>query len=145
VDITEHSERWVGRTAFDADATRLGKIEAIYHDDVTGQPEWAAVKVGSVERLVPLAGATRHRPIDELDDDDDDDTPEDEREEDLRLAFTTEVVAAAPHFELDDEGHLSAADEQTLYSHYGRPWSAPQSGPLTPRLRRYGRIGDTYA
>ena len=143
MDITEHSERWVGRTAFDADALRLGNIEAIYHDDVSGQPEWAAVEVGKVERLVPLEGATRHRRVDEIDDDDD--TPEDEREEDLRLAFPMDLIAAAPHYDVGDDGHLSAADEQALYRHYGRAWNPSQTGALMPRLRRVGRIGDRYA
>jgi len=136
MDITENSERWVGRTAFDADGFQLGKIDAIYHDDQTGLPEWVAFKSAKHDRLVPLAGATTHRRPDEDYDADDLD-----QAEDLRLAFGAQQIDSAPEFELGDDDHLDAEVEARLYQHFG----VTRTASTVPRLRRYGRIGDSYA
>lgn len=130
MEITENTERWVGRNAFDADGFKLGEIDAIYHDDETGQPEWVAFKSAKRDRLAPLAGATTHRRPDE--------DPGDDDGEDLRLAFGGQQIDSAPDIDLgDDDEHIDAASEQLLYAHYGVPYATS----TTSRLRRYGRIG----
>jgi hypothetical protein len=50
---------WIGRDAYDSHQERIGEIKDIYYDDVTGRPEWVAVKAGMFKgtRLVPIAGA----------------------------------------------------------------------------------------
>jgi stress response protein YsnF len=39
-------QSWQGRTMVDPAGDKLGTIDAIYLDDETGQPEWAAVTSG---------------------------------------------------------------------------------------------------
>ena len=51
---------WEGRTMVDRDGDRIGRIDAIYLDDQTGQPEWALVNTGlfgTKSTFVPLAQA----------------------------------------------------------------------------------------
>jgi sporulation protein YlmC with PRC-barrel domain len=53
---------WRGETVVDRDGDKLGKVEDIYLDRQTDQPEWVAVKtgmIGSKLSFVPLAGAER--------------------------------------------------------------------------------------
>lgn len=45
------------------DGSRLGRVEQVYLDDVTGHPAWATVRIGLLGQrrfVVPLATATRH-------------------------------------------------------------------------------------
>jgi PRC-barrel domain len=80
---------------------KLGKIDAIYLDNATDAPEWAAVKsglVGGHVSLVPLVQASW-----------DGDT--------LTVPVDKQALQAAPHH--DPDAALSAADEDELYRHYG--------------------------
>ena len=43
---TSTYDGWIGRDAYDADGDKVGEITDIYYDDVTGRPEWVAVKTG---------------------------------------------------------------------------------------------------
>jgi sporulation protein YlmC with PRC-barrel domain len=45
-------ETWRGRTLVDRDGDKIGKIEDVYLDRSSGEPEWVAVKTGPV-RLEP--------------------------------------------------------------------------------------------
>jgi uncharacterized protein (TIGR02271 family) len=99
-----------------SDGEKLGKIDAIYLDDATDAPEWAAVKsglFGSHVSLVPLAQA-------------------DWDGETLTVPFDKQALQAAPHH--DPDVAISAADENELYRHYrlsaGLPTTAvdPQAG-----------------
>jgi uncharacterized protein (TIGR02271 family) len=93
-----------------SDGEKLGKIEAIYLDDATDAPEWAAVKsglFGGHVTLVPLAQAGW-----------DGDT--------LTVPFDKQALKAAPHHDPDAE--ISAADEDELYRHYGLSAGRSASG-----------------
>jgi uncharacterized protein (TIGR02271 family) len=84
-----------------SDGEKLGKIDAIYFDDTTDTPEWAAVKsglFGSHVTLVPLAQASWNG-----------DT--------LSVPFDKAALKAAPHH--DPDAAISAEDEDELYRHYG--------------------------
>jgi uncharacterized protein (TIGR02271 family) len=84
-----------------SDGEKLGKVDAIYFDNDTDAPEWAAVKsglFGGHVTLVPLAQAGW-----------DGDT--------LTVPFDKQALKAAPHHDPDAE--ISAADEDELYRHYG--------------------------
>jgi uncharacterized protein (TIGR02271 family) len=84
-----------------SDGEKLGKIDAIYLDDATDTPEWAAVKSGlfsSQVSLVPLAQAGWDG-------------------ETLTVPFDKQALQAAPHH--DPDVAISAADENELYRHYG--------------------------
>jgi len=84
-----------------SDGEKLGKIDAIYFDNDTDAPEWAAVKsglFGGHVSLVPLAQASW-----------DGDT--------LSVPLDKAALKAAPHH--DPDVKISAADEDELYRHYG--------------------------
>ena len=51
---------WVGRTAIDHSGEKIGRIEELYLDDATGQPEWLAIKTGLLGTklsFAPMTGA----------------------------------------------------------------------------------------
>ena len=90
-----------GATVHGSDGVKLGKVDAIYFDNDTEKPEWAAVKsglFGSHVSLVPLAQGSW-----------DGDT--------LTVPFGKDALQAAPHH--DPDSSISPADEQELYRHYG--------------------------
>ena len=39
-------ENWRGRTLVDNDGDKIGKVEDVYLDRSSGEPEWVAVKTG---------------------------------------------------------------------------------------------------
>jgi uncharacterized protein (TIGR02271 family) len=105
VDIdTVHS--WRGRTMLDRDGDRIGTIEDIYADDRTGQPEWALVNTGlfgTRSTFVPIAQAAA-------------------RDGDVQIPYEKALVKDAPGIEADQ--HLSEAEEQRLWRHYGLDYEA---------------------
>jgi uncharacterized protein (TIGR02271 family) len=105
VDIdTVHS--WRGRTMLDRDGDRIGTIEDIYADDRTGQPEWALVNTGlfgTRSTFVPIAQAAAH-------------------DGDVQVPYEKALVKDAPGIEADQ--HLSEAEEQRLWRHYGLDYEA---------------------
>ena len=110
-----------GHEARGTDGDKLGKIEDIYLDQKTGQPEWIAVKTGlfgSHLSFVPLAEAR-------LDGDA------------VTVPYDKDTVKDAPR--LDPAGQLSPDEEARLYRHYGvddgdagTEWNRPQ-GEATDR------------
>lgn len=99
--LTEQHESWIGRTLHDASGHKVGKIEDIYTDDDTGQPEWIAVTTGlfgSNVSFVPVAGASLTG-------------------DDVTVPFPKEQVKEAPNAGAD--GQLSQEEEARLYGHYG--------------------------
>jgi uncharacterized protein (TIGR02271 family) len=92
---------WQGRTLVDRDGDRVGRIDAIYLDDHTGQPEWALVNTGlfgTKSSFVPLTQATQ-------------------TDNDVRVPYDKQLVKDAPR--VDPDQHLSEAEEQQLWRHYG--------------------------
>jgi uncharacterized protein (TIGR02271 family) len=84
-----------------SDGEKLGKVDAIYYDDATDAPEWAAVKSGLFGMhvsLVPLAQASWDGDV-------------------LTVPFDKAALEAAPHH--DPDAAISATDEDELYRHYG--------------------------
>src|SRR3954452_9545673 len=100
-DIETRVSGLVGRTAYDTQGSKVGKVDTIYTDDATGQPEWLAIKTGwfgSNLSFVPLQGAQQQ----------DDDT--------LIIGWNKDTVRDAPN--VDPDGHLSEEEEARLYDHY---------------------------
>jgi uncharacterized protein (TIGR02271 family) len=92
---------WEGRTLLDRDGGRIGTVEAIYLDDHTGQPEWAVVNTGlfgTKSSFVPLAQAFQS-------------------DLDVLVPYDKQLVKDAPR--IDPDQHLSEAEEQQLWRHYG--------------------------
>jgi uncharacterized protein (TIGR02271 family) len=100
---------WRGRTAIDPDGEKIGKLNEIYIDRETDQPEWALVNtglLGTKSSFVPLQGAAPAG-------------------EDVRVAYAKDQVKDAPS--IDADGELSQQEEATLYRHYGLQYSDAES------------------
>lgn len=101
-------DQWIGRDVYDRDDNKVGEIKDIFYDDVTGRPEWLAVKTGlfgNRVNFVPIAGAEiRH----------DTEHPDDSS---LRVGYDKATIKDAPNVD-DADDHLTAAEEQDLYRHY---------------------------
>lgn len=92
---------WPGRTLFDADGSKVGKIEDVFADERTGRPAWATVSSGLFGRrhhFVPIENAR-------------------EVEDGVAVPVPGQLVKGAPNVAAD--GDLSHDDERTLYRHYG--------------------------
>jgi len=110
MDVTNAYE-WDGRTVVDVNGEKIGKIDAIYIDQQTDQPEWALVNTGlfgTKSSFVPLAGAAPSG-------------------EDVRVAVDKARVKDAPGVEAD--GELSEEEEANLFRHYDVPYD--ESGSVT--------------
>jgi uncharacterized protein (TIGR02271 family) len=92
---------WQERTMVDRDGSRVGRIDAIYLDDQTGEPEWAVVNTGlfgTKSSFVPLTQATQTG-------------------DDVRVPYDKQLIKDAPR--IDPDQHLSEAEERQLWRHYG--------------------------
>ena len=118
-DMTEAYD-WRGRTVVDSDGDKIGKLDEIYLDQETGQPEWALVNTGlfgSKSTFIPLAGASPQG-------------------EDVQVGYDKATVKDAPGVEPD--GELSHEEEAELYRHYGIDYSG-SSGSGTSDRETVGR------
>jgi uncharacterized protein (TIGR02271 family) len=106
---TDQAVAWRGRSAVDADGTKIGTVEEVYLDADTDRPEWLAVKTGlfgAKISFVPIADAT-------------------DADGDVRVPYSKDQVKDAPHAEAD--GQLSQKQEAQLYRHYGLDYSESRS------------------
>ena len=97
---------WQGAALVDRDGDKVGPIEAIYVDDQTGQPEWALVNTGlfgTKSSFVPLAQASGSG-------------------DQVQVPYEKQLVKDAPR--IDTDQHLSEAEEQQLWRHYGLDYGA---------------------
>ena len=87
-------------TVYDSDGDKVGKVDVVFEDISTGQPEWVAVKTGmfgSKSSFVPLAAARLEG-------------------DDLRVPYDKSQIKDAPNFDTDQQ--LSEQDEDQLYRYY---------------------------
>jgi uncharacterized protein YrrD len=92
---------WQGKVLVDRNGEKIGKLQDVYVDVETDEPQFGTVKEGFLDRhltFVPLGGIQIG--ID-----------------DLKVAVTKEQVRSAPEIELHGE-ELTQADESTLYHHF---------------------------
>jgi sporulation protein YlmC with PRC-barrel domain len=92
---------WHGKMLVDSNGGKIGKLQDVYVDVETDEPQFATVKEGFVGRhltFVPLGGI-RVGP------------------DGLQVGVTKEQVRSAPDIETHGE-ELSQADESTLYHHF---------------------------
>ena len=90
-----------GTTVTGRDGDKIGKVDEVYLDNASGQPEWVSVKTGlfgSHVSLIPLAQASKSG-----------DT--------VVVPFDKDLVKDAPHH--DPGAELSETDEADLYRYYG--------------------------
>jgi hypothetical protein len=101
---------WHGRDLIDCNGERIGKLEEVYFDVETDEPQFGTVKEGFIGRhltFVPLTGITIGP-------------------NNLQVPVSKEQVNAAPNIALQG-GELSQADESALYHHYQLNYTPPDS------------------
>src|SRR3954469_20906859 len=95
---------WRGQTMFDNDGDKIGKVDEIYLDQQTDEPEWAVVTTGlfgTKQSFVPISDATATG-------------------DGVRVPYEKSQVKDAPR--IDPDGALSHEEEGELYRHYGRDY-----------------------
>lgn len=100
--------QWHGKTLIDRDGEKIGKLQDVYVDIETDEPQFATVKEGLIGRhltFVPLGGI-------KVDPDE------------LQVAVTKQQVQDAPNIEMHGE-ELSQADESALYHHFELNYTPP--------------------
>jgi uncharacterized protein (TIGR02271 family) len=104
---------WRGRTVVDRDGEKIGKLEEIYLDRKTNDPQWALVNTGLLGKksFVPLKDAA----------------PAGEQ---VRVAYAKDQVKDAPSIDADSEP--SQQEEADLYRHYGLEHAEVGSGSGLP-------------
>ena len=99
---------WHGKVLVDRDGEKIGKLQDVYVDVETDEPQFGTVKEGLIGRhltFVPLGGI-KVGP------------------DDLQVAVSRQQVKDAPNIEQHGE-ELSQADESALYHHYELNYTAP--------------------
>ncbi|MFG2096468.1 PRC-barrel domain-containing protein [Streptomyces sp. NPDC048612] len=104
-----------GLHVVDADGAKVGRVQQVYRDDATNEPEWITVRTGLFgmkETFIPLAGARRTG-------------------DELHVPHAKATIKDAPR--IDADGHLDPSEETELYRHYGmtRP-GTPDPGSTAP-------------
>jgi uncharacterized protein YrrD len=99
---------WYGKMLVDRNGEKIGKLQDVYVDVETDEPQFATVKEGFIGRhltFVPLSGI--HVGPD-----------------DLQVEVTKEQVRSAPDIEMHGE-ELSQEDESALYHHFEQNYTPP--------------------
>lgn len=108
----------VGKNVIGTHDEKIGKVEELYLDTGSNQPEWISVTTGlfgSHRSLVPLAEAS-------------------DEGGDLRIPYSKDQVKEAPHY--DPDQHLSEEEEADLFRHYGMSYAGEGAGaPTAPPSR----------
>lgn len=90
-----------GVTVVGADGAKLGRVDAVYHDNATDRPEWVSVRGGLFGTRVALVPLRRAHHADGV----------------LRVPFDKVQLRNAPHHHPGRE--LSVEEETDLYRYYG--------------------------
>jgi PRC-barrel domain len=92
---------WQGKVLVDCDGERIGKLQEVYFDVETDEPQFGTVKEGFLDRhltFVPLAGV-------------------EVGPDELRVTVAKARVRSAPDLDLSGQ-EMSQADESALYHHF---------------------------
>jgi len=109
---------WHGKDLVDRDGERIGKLEDVYFDVGTDQPQFATVKEGLIGRhltFVPLTEVTIGP-------------------DNLQVSASKAEVKGAPNLEMEGD-ELSQSDESSLYHYYQLNYT-PSDTPSGRRLAR---------
>jgi sporulation protein YlmC with PRC-barrel domain len=102
--------QWHGKMLVDRDGEKIGRLQDVYVDVETDEPQFATVKEGFLDRhltFVPLAGV-------------------EVGPDELKVTVAKERVRSAPDLQLHGE-ELSAADESALYHHFEQNYTPPST------------------
>lgn len=97
---------WRGKEIVDRDGDKIGKLQDVYVDTETDEPQFGTVKEGLIGKhltFVPLEGVTVGP-------------------DSLQVAVSKEQVKDAPNVESD--GELSQREESDLYHHFNLNYAA---------------------
>ena len=102
-----------GAPVYSSDGDKIGKIEEVFHDYETREPEWVGIGtglLGTKRVLVPVEGA-------------------DLRPDGLFVPYSKDEIKASPDIDADE---IDEETERGLYSHYGLSYSERRSGTTLP-------------
>jgi uncharacterized protein (TIGR02271 family) len=103
-------QQFFGRTAVDADGSKVGKIGQVYIDERTGLPLWITVATGMLgtrQSFAPIHGSQVNG-------------------DQVTLAVSKDLIKNAPS--IDDDGQIDANEQDALYRHYADYLGAGQTG-----------------
>jgi uncharacterized protein (TIGR02271 family) len=103
----------IGASVIGSDDRKIGTVGQVYVDPSTNQPNWISIRTGlfgASESFAPVSEAEWHG-------------------DDVRIAYDKEFVKDAPR--IDEDGSLSADDENALYSYYGNGGTHVNTGAAT--------------
>jgi hypothetical protein len=97
----EEFMNWTDRDLVDSTGDKIGKVDGLYYDETTGQPEWLLVKTGLFGTKKTFVPADQvHVSGDHL-----------------MTSLSKDRVKDAPS--IDDEEMVNDDDQRQLYSYYG--------------------------
>jgi sporulation protein YlmC with PRC-barrel domain len=115
--MTEHQQAaawnvsdWHGKMLVDCNGEKIGKLQDVYVDVETDEPQFATVKEGLIDRhltFVPVGGTTVGP-------------------DELKVAVSRDLVKSAPSIEQHGE-ELSQAGESALYHHFELNYTPPNT------------------
>jgi uncharacterized protein (TIGR02271 family) len=117
---------WRGQNMVDSDGDKIGKIDEIYLDAETNEPEWALVSTGmfgNKSSFVPIRNASSSG-------------------DGVRVSYDKDTVKGAPN--VDPDGRLSPEEESELYRYYERdyqPYDRGDDGVLDGGAATTGTAG----
>lgn len=101
---------WLGKVLVDSQGERIGKLQDVYVDVETDEPQFGTVKERFLDRhftFVPLAGAAVGP-------------------DELRVTVARDQVRSAPDLDLHGQ-EMSQADESALYHHFEMNYTPPST------------------
>jgi hypothetical protein len=102
-EFDEQITKLTGRSVYDRDGKKIGKVGGVWLDNATGRPDWVTVNTGLFghnETFVPAHGLRVRE------------------DEDLETRYPKDQVKDAPN--VAPEGHhLEPEEERRLFNHYG--------------------------
>jgi uncharacterized protein (TIGR02271 family) len=105
-DAMSNAYDWRDREVVGSDGENIGKVDQVYLDTASGEPEWLSINTGLFgmkSSFVPLQGAQPSG-------------------ESVRVAYTKDEVKNAPGVTPDAD--LSGSEERELWAHYGLDFDA---------------------
>lgn len=102
---------------YDPSGERIGKVDDVFYDEQTRQPEWLLVDTGvfSKDTMIPIVDVDLQR-----------------TEDGIRVPFSKDQVKNAPDMGIDED-YLDERQERELYDYYGIPYGEERSGTTLPQ------------
>lgn len=110
-DINDYKDA----TVYDSQGEKVGKVDDLFIDEETGQPEWVLVDTGMLSPtvLVPVSPLNRS-------------------EQGFVAPYTKEQIESSPRADKDADT-ISQREERKLYDHYGIAYGTGSSGTILPQ------------